>query len=332
MCRVRWGTRPDSTSCRLPVTAREGGLREPSGSHRRKDNVSRKASLIALLVLGVVGLVAVGSAAGSSSTSRSPAPRVGASGTIGPVCGRKHGDGTLRFIRFGHRCRKGETYFYLHVRFKNNRRGLRGLTGLAGPRGAQGIAGQIGATGPMGLPGLDGAVGPMGPTGAEGDQGIPGETGAQGEVGPTGATGAAGAQGEAGPTGAEGPKGDTGAVGPTGAIGPAGPAGAAGPAGSAGAKGETGATGPAGPTGPQGPIGDIGSIETVVGGTNTGSKQFTVTCPVGKHAVSGGFNIQGSVTASFRSDSTGDPTGTTAWTIIQSSGAALSGTEYVYCA
>ena len=26
-----------------------------------------------------------------------------------------------------------------------------------------------------------------------------------------------------------------------------------------------------------------------------------------------------------------DPTGTTAWTIIQSSGAALSGTAYVYC-
>jgi hypothetical protein len=48
--------------------------------------------------------------------------------------------------------------------------------------------------------------------------------------------------------------------------------------------------------------------------------------------VSGGFNIQGSVTASFRSDATGDPAGTTAWTIIQSSGAALSGTVYVYCA
>jgi len=70
----------------------------------------------------------------------------------------------------------------------------------------------------------------------------------------------------------------------------------------------------------------------VTGGTDTGEKQFTVSCPAGKHAVSGGFDIQGSVTASFRSDSTGNPTGTTAWTIKQSSGASLSGTVYVYCA
>jgi hypothetical protein len=70
----------------------------------------------------------------------------------------------------------------------------------------------------------------------------------------------------------------------------------------------------------------------VTGGTATGDKQFTVSCPGSKHAVSGGFDIQGSVTASFRSDATGDPTGTTGWTIKQSSGAALSGTVYVYCA
>jgi hypothetical protein len=70
----------------------------------------------------------------------------------------------------------------------------------------------------------------------------------------------------------------------------------------------------------------------VTGGTATGDKQFTVKCPGLKHAVSGGFNIQGSVTASFRSDESGDPTGTTAWTIKQSSGASLSGTVYVYCA
>ena len=63
-----------------------------------------------------------------------------------------------------------------------------------------------------------------------------------------------------------------------------------------------------------------------------GEKQFTVTCPAGKQAVSGGFNIQGSVTASFRSNASGDPMGTNAWTIVQSSGAALSGTVYVYCA
>ena len=70
----------------------------------------------------------------------------------------------------------------------------------------------------------------------------------------------------------------------------------------------------------------------MTGGTATGEKQFTVTCPAGKQAISGGFDIQGSVTASFRSNGTGDPTGTNAWTIKQSSGAALSGTVYVYCA
>jgi hypothetical protein len=48
-------------------------------------------------------------------------------------------------------------------------------------------------------------------------------------------------------------------------------------------------------------------------------------------AISGGFNIQGSVTADFRSDSAGNPMGTTAWTVKQSSGANLSGTVYVYC-
>ena len=48
-------------------------------------------------------------------------------------------------------------------------------------------------------------------------------------------------------------------------------------------------------------------------------------------AVSGGFNIQGSVTASFRSSPTGNPMGTTAWTVIQTSGNDLSGTVYVYC-
>ena len=48
-------------------------------------------------------------------------------------------------------------------------------------------------------------------------------------------------------------------------------------------------------------------------------------------AVSGGYNILGSVTASFRSSSTGNPTGGTSWTIVQTSGKDLSGTAYVYC-
>jgi hypothetical protein len=48
-------------------------------------------------------------------------------------------------------------------------------------------------------------------------------------------------------------------------------------------------------------------------------------------AISGGFNIQGSVTADFRSDSAGNPMGHTSWTVKQSSGNDLSGTVYVYC-
>ena len=43
----------------------------------------------------------------------------------------------------------------------------------------------------------------------------------------------------------------------------------------------------------------------------SGDKQFTVSCPAGDFALSGGFDIQGSVTAAYRSSSTGDPTGTT---------------------
>jgi hypothetical protein len=37
------------------------------------------------------------------------------------------------------------------------------------------------------------------------------------------------------------------------------------------------------------------------------------------------------VTASYRSDANGVATGTNAWTIVQTSGSALSGTAYVYC-
>ena len=70
---------------------------------------------------------------------------------------------------------------------------------------------------------------------------------------------------------------------------------------------------------------------TVSGGTASGDKQFTVSCPAGDFAISGGFDIQGSVTASFRSNSPGNPSGHNAWTIRQSSGAELSGTVYVYC-
>ena len=119
--------------------------------------MSRKTSVFTLLLLGALGLLAVSSATGASEV-RKPAPRVGVSGTIGPVCGRNHGDGTLRFIRLGQHCKKGETYFYLHVRFKANPKGLRGSRGFPGPQGAagalvQGIAGVAGAKGDDGANG-----------------------------------------------------------------------------------------------------------------------------------------------------------------------------------
>lgn len=67
--------------------------------------------------------------------------------------------------------------------------------------------------GPQGPTGADGAVGPQGATGADGAAGAQGPTGADGAVGPQGATGADGAVGPAGPTGDVGPQGPTGAAG-----------------------------------------------------------------------------------------------------------------------
>jgi hypothetical protein len=63
----------------------------------------------------------------------------------------------------------------------------------------------------------------------------------------------------------------------------------------------------------------------------SGQKTFTVNCPANYTAVSGGYDVQGSVTASYRSNAEGNPTGTTSWTITQTSGNANSGTAYVYC-
>jgi hypothetical protein len=210
-----------------------------------------------------------------------------------------------------------------------------GARGDSGPIGPQGSAGATGAKGASGATGDTGATGAQGPAGADGAQGQQGETGPAGAKGDTGATGA---QGSAGADGAPGAKGD---IGPSGATGAEGPAGAKGDTGATGAAGPAGAIGPAGPQGPagaQGPAGPAGAaglngstIITVAGGTLSGDKQFTVSCPTGDYALSGGFDIQGSVTASFLSSSTGDPTGNTSWTIRQSSGASLSGTVYVYC-
>jgi hypothetical protein len=73
------------------------------------------------------------------------------------------------------------------------------------------------------------------------------------------------------------------------------------------------------------------AIITVAGTTKEGEKTFTVDCPATYVAISGGYDIQGSVTASYRSNSAGNPTGNTSWTITQTSGNSDSGTAYVYC-
>ena len=56
-----------------------------------------------------------------------------------------------------------------------------------------------------------------------------------------------------------------------------------------------------------------------------GQKTTTVVCTDGKFAISGGFDAQGSVTASFRN---ADGHG---WTVEQSSGNSGSLTVYAYC-
>lgn len=109
-------------------------------------------------------------------------------------------------------------------------------------------------------------------------------------------------------------------------------------------QGEQGEQGPAGPAGSNGTNGTNGvdgidgeddlngsSIVTVAGDFIAGEKTFTVDCPPGSFSLSGGYDIQGSVTASYRSDSTGDAAGNTSWTITQTSGNTGSGKAYVYC-
>jgi hypothetical protein len=271
--------------------------------------------------------------------------------------------GIVRSIGIGMKCNANE-----NRRFGVPVKGGAGPAGESGPIGPQGPAGATGATGAKGDTGATGAQGPAGAQGAKGDTGEAGAEGAKGDTGADGAQGPAGAKGDKGDTGAagaQGPagaKGDKGDTGLTGAQGPAGAkgdkgdtglTGAQGPAGAKGDKGDTGAAGaqgpagPAGPTGPQGPAGANGlnGVITVAGGSASGDKQFTVSCPsagdakpgggtyaTDYFAISGGYNILGSVTASFRSDASGDPTGSTSWTVIQTSGKDLSGTVYVYCA
>jgi hypothetical protein len=160
------------------------------------------------------------------------------------------------------------------------------------------IVGKAGKNGKNGKNGKAGSKGAVGAQGAKGDQGIPGQQGQQGPQGP---------QGPEGPQGLEGPQGPPG-------------------------QSIRGPEGPEGPEGPQGPPGTITGIITVDGKFEPGQKTFTVDCPAGFKAVSGGFDVQGSVTASYRSNSAGDPNGDTSWTVTQTSGNTESGKAYVYCA
>jgi hypothetical protein len=105
-----------------------------------------------------------------------------------------------------------------------------------------------------------------------------------------------------------------------------------GPVGQQGATGPRGATGDAGPQGPVGPAGIDGTaVVTISSQGSAGQKTTTAACPAGYFALSGGFSAQGSVTESYRSDASGDPSGNTAWTASQSSGNTGSLTVYVYC-
>ena len=87
------------------------------------------------------------------------------------------------------------------------------------------------------------------------------------------------------------------------------------------------------PAGPQGPAAErLTGIITVEGRFVSGEKTIIVICPANHSAISGGYNIQGSVTASYRSDSAGLASGTTAWTVTQTSSNTGSRKAYVYCA
>jgi hypothetical protein len=111
--------------------------------------------------------------------------------------------------------------------------------------------------------------------------------------------------------------------------GPVGQQGATGPRGATGATGATGAAGPQGPVGPAGIDGT--AVVTISSLGSAGQKTTTAACPAGYFALSGGFSAQGSVTQSYRSDASGDPSGSSAWTASQSSGNTGSLTVYVYC-
>jgi hypothetical protein len=197
---------------------------------------------------------------------------------------------------------------------KKGKPGKNGKNGKAGAKGAQGLVGTPGAQGLQGIAGLAGA---KGETGAQGD---PGADGADGEDGQNGTNGQNGVSVTSAvePAGANCPTGGsvfTAANGVTYACN--------------GAKGDKGDPGQ---NGQDGADGSFTGIITVAGSFEPGEKTIIVNCDPGFKAVSGGYNIQGSVTASYRSDSAGNDSGDTSWTVTQTSGNTGSGKAYVYCA
>lgn len=151
-----------------------------------------------LLLLALVGLVASATALAADSRT----PRIGLSGTVGPICAELH-TGLLHYVKQRQPCHAGEVRRYWQIRFPKLRRGPRGVRGVPGPAGT---AGPVGPTGAVGARGTTGANGARGATGAAGPPG-------SGAPGPRGATGRDGATGTRGPTGARGPSGTAGATG-----------------------------------------------------------------------------------------------------------------------
>jgi len=101
------------------------------------------------------------------------------------------------------------------------------------------------------------------------------------------------APGPIGPTGTTGPVGPSGPTGATGATGPTGPTGARGSVGPTGARGARGATGP---TGSQGPAGVSGYSQVTGPAVAVGPLQEATgvaTCPAGKTATAGGYEVLG---------------------------------------
>jgi Collagen triple helix repeat (20 copies) len=205
--------------------------------------------------------------------------------------------------------------------------GAQGAQGSAGAQGAKGDAGAAGANGENGAKGADGQNGANGTNGTDGDDGVDGDPGQPGQPGTPGTNGVSVISANE-PEGANCPEGGskfTAANGITYACN--------GADGAPGANGDDGADG--------------SGVVTVAGTPAKGDKTFSVLCPLidpndpskGRmFSISGGYNIQGSVTASYRSNGPPvppaeepDPLGNHGWTITQTSGSDGTGTVYVYC-